>query len=446
MVSTDQGRRPRRVRARRSAPAAALLALAALASLLSGCSADSPSAGRGITLTFSWWGNQDRAQRTNAAVRLFEKEHPGVTVRTSFAGYEAYVQKLATQAAGGDLPDVAQLDYRQIAQYAGSGALLDLGPQIGSGTLRTSAMDDDLVGTGRYESAQYALPMGQGSTGFAYDAAVFKKAGVAPPEPGWTWEQWAQAGRRISELGLKGPGGQPYTGLTDIGVNEDAFENWLRSRGKKLYASQTRLGFTEKDLAQFWTFTDRLREEGVSSQAKDTSQISGAIEDGPMGRRLAATDFNWDGPFLGYPPLLGDNIRFAPVPTHRGRAGQYMKPTVLVGVGANTRHPKEAAALVDFLLNDPDAGKVLGVSRSTPPNRDIAADIGKDLEGPEKEVYTYGKKIAAYGVDAPPMAPPRGDVVLQVSFTRIYQQVVFGLQTPAEAAREFVAEAERELR
>lgn len=425
------------------------VALSLLLMILTGCSGSDEAgaeAGGKVTLTFAWWGNEDRAQRTKEAVSLFEKRHPGVTVRTSFAGYEAYVQKLATQAAGGDLPDVAQLDYRQISQYAGSGTLLDLGPYVKDGTLRTADFDKALTGTGGYEGKQYALPMGRGSTGFAYDASIFEKAGVAAPKPGWTWDDWAEAGERISALGVKGPNGHAYTGLTDIGVNEDAFENWLRGRGGRLYASENQLGFSVDDLTEFWTFTDKLRRQGVASGARDTAQISGAVEDTPMGRKLAATDFNWDGPFLGYAPLLGENVHFAPVPTTDGRAGQYFKPTTLVGVGANTPHPKEAAELLDFLLNDLDAGKILGVTRSTPPNRKIARTIGSALKGPEKEVYEYGREIAAYGTDAPPTAPPRGDVVLQVSFTRTYQRVIYGMQSPRGAAEEFVAEARRELR
>ena len=422
---------------------------AVFAPLLAGCSdggGGSTAVGGKVTLTFAWWGNDDRAQRTNAAVALFEKRHPNISVRTSFAGYPAYVQKLATQAAGGDLPDVAQLDYRQISQYAGSGTLLDLGPYVGNGTLRTADFDKGLTRTGVYGGRQYALPMGKGTTGIVYDAAVFKKAGVATPRPGWTWDDWAEAGRRISALGMKGPNGHAYTGLSDLGVNEDAFETWLRGRGKELYASQHRLGFSTDDLTEFWTFTDTLRREGVVSQARDTAQIGGAVEDTPMGRGLAATDFNWDAPFLGYPPLLGDSVHFAPVPTTDGKVGQYFKPTMLIGVGAGTQHPKEAARLIDFLLNDPDAGKILGVTRSTPPNKRIAAAIGKTLTGPEKEVYDYGRTIAAHGTDAPPMAPPRGDVVLQVSFQRDYQRVSYGMQSPRGAAEEYVAEAKRELR
>ncbi|WP_327398910.1 extracellular solute-binding protein [Streptomyces sp. NBC_01288] len=422
---------------------------ALFAPLLAGCSdggGASTAAGGKVTLTFAWWGNDDRAQRTNAAVALFEKRHPKISVRTSFAGYPAYVQKLATQAAGGDLPDVAQLDYRQISQYAGSGTLLDLGPYLKNGTLRTADFDKTLTRTGVYDGKQYALPMGKGTTGIVYDAAVFKKAGVATPQPGWTWDDWAEAGKEISALGMKGPNGHAYTGLSDLGVNEDAFETWLRSRGKELYASEHRLGFTAGDLTDFWTFTDKLRRAGIVSQARDTAQVGGAVEDTPMGRGIAATDFNWDAPFLGYPPLLGDQVHFAPVPTTDGKVGQYFKPTMLIGAGAGTQHPKEAAELIDFLLNDPAAGKILGVTRSTPPNKKIAEEIGKGLTGPEKEVYDYGRTIAAHGTSAPPMAPPRGDVVLQVSFTRDYQRVSYGMESPRGAAEEYVAEAKRELR
>ncbi|MEV0385458.1 ABC transporter substrate-binding protein [Nonomuraea sp. NPDC050643] len=112
----------RRLPCRRAVLAAATAGLTiASASTLSACSAADGGTSTGVTLTFSWWGNDDRAARTEQAVRLFEKEHPGVTVRTSNADFGSYLQKLATQAAGGGIPDVAQLDYRQVSPYAGGG-------------------------------------------------------------------------------------------------------------------------------------------------------------------------------------------------------------------------------------------------------------------------------------------------------------------------------------
>lgn len=420
---------------------------AGFAAALAGCSGTRTQASPrgGVTLTYTWWGNDDRAARTQRAVRLFERANPGIAVRTSNSEFGAYMQKLATQAAGGGIPDVAQLDYRQITQYSAGGALLPLDEFIKDGTIRTSEMDPGLLRTGTYEGRQYALPQGRGITGYAYDATLYAKAGVPMPKPGWTWEDFEEANKAIAALGLRAPDGRRVTGANDGGGNEDIFEVWLRSRGGQLYAEQKRIAFTEDDLAEFWTFCDRMRREGAIASAEDTAQ-SGSVETSPMGRRLSAADFTWDAPFPGYTTLLGDSIHFAPVPTTAGRSGSYFKPSMLLGIGAHTEHPEEAARLIDFLLNDREAGSVLEFTRSTPPNRVIAADVAKNLKGPELEIYRYAQTMEKYGMDPPPPAPPRGDVALQTAFNRNYQRVMFEMATPRQAAREFIDEANRELR
>ncbi|CAM5650682.1 Putative ABC transporter substrate-binding protein YesO [Streptomyces alboniger] len=73
----------------------------ALCAVLAGCGGSGESVGGGkVALRYTWWGNPDRAERTEQAVALFEKRHPNVQVQTSFSGYDAYKQKLAVQATG----------------------------------------------------------------------------------------------------------------------------------------------------------------------------------------------------------------------------------------------------------------------------------------------------------------------------------------------------------
>lgn len=442
MPEPRSGRRPL---PRRAVLAAAAVGLStALTSTLSACSPASGSTSSGVTLTFSWWGNDDRAARTEQAVRLFEKEHPGVTVRTSSGDFGAYLQKLATQAAGGGMPDVAQLDYRQVSQYAGGGALMSLDDAIEDRTIRTSEMSRDFLRTGTYKGGQFALPMGRGITGYAYDAAVYKKADVPTPKPSWTWRDWEEANKRIAALGLKSPDGRPYTGANDGGGNEDVFETWLRGRGEALREPDR----TRVHRGRPHRVLDVLRpapQEGAIAQARDTVQAN-STETSPIGRGLAAADFTWDAPFPSYPVLLGDSVHFAPVPTTDGHQGAYFKPSMLIGIGAHSAHPKEAAQLVDFLLNDQRVGDILAFSRSTPPNRKIAARVAKTLKGPEREIYEYAQTMEKYGLDATPTAPPRGDVAVQTAFIREYQRVMYGLATPRQAARELIDEANRELR
>ncbi|GAB3473862.1 ABC transporter substrate-binding protein [Nocardiopsis coralliicola] len=416
----------------------------AAAAGLSACAPPGDGASRSITLTFAWWGNDDRAERTQRAVRLFEEENPGITVSTSNGEFGSYLQKIATQAAGGGIPDVAQLDYRQISQFALGGALLPLDEAIASETVHTDRMDADFVGTGAVDDTQYAIPMGRGITGYAYDSELFERAGIGVPGPDWTWEEFADAARRVTALGTTGPAGRTVTGANDGAANQDVYETWLHSKGKRLYADQGRLGFTADDLAEFWTFFNDLRIEGVVPRATDTAQAS-SLDTSPMVRGLSAADFTWDAPFPDYIGMLGDHIRYAPVPTFDGRAGTYFKPSMLVGIGAGTRHPEEAARLVDFLLNDPRAGDIMAFSRSTPPNRDIAERVSETLEGPALEIYRYAEAMESYGLTSPPIPPPPVDLSAQTAFSRLYQRVIFELATPEEAAQELVAEVNRGL-
>ncbi|MEV7090789.1 ABC transporter substrate-binding protein [Streptomyces sp. NPDC093085] len=442
---SDRGGPPRRRTVLATAAAGLTTALTGTLTGCSGTTAGGGASSRGIRLTFSWWGNDDRAERTVKAVRLFEQEHPGVTVATTTTGFAPYIQKLATQAAGGGIPDVAQLDYRQISQYARGGALIPLGDSIEGGAIRTDEMDQDFLRTGMSDGKQYALPMGSGITGYAYDSALYRKAGISTPRPSWTWREWADANREIAALRLRGPNGRLVTGAGDGGGNEDVFETWLRSRGGRLYSEEGAIAFSEDDLTEFWTFCDQLRRDGAISAAKDTVQ-SNSTENSPLGRGISGADFNWNATYPAFRTLLGDAIRFAPVPTTDGHPGTYFKPSMLLGIGAHTAHPEEAAALIDFLLNDERAGDALGFTRSTPPNHAIAGRLAKDLEGPELETYQYAQVMERYGLDAPPTAPPRGDVAVQTAFSRTYQRVMYELTGPRQAARELIAAANRELR
>ncbi|MCL6518147.1 extracellular solute-binding protein, partial [Alicyclobacillus sp.] len=82
------------------------------------------SANQTITLRFSWWGDQTRATITQQVIDLYEKLHPNVKIQPEFTSYANYAQKLTTEAAGGNLPDVVQMNYGpMITQFTTQGLL-----------------------------------------------------------------------------------------------------------------------------------------------------------------------------------------------------------------------------------------------------------------------------------------------------------------------------------
>ncbi|MFD8095177.1 ABC transporter substrate-binding protein [Streptomyces malaysiensis] len=427
------------MRGNRTTASCTLAIVLILGGTLTGCGGDGGGSGGKVGLRFTWWGNPDRAARTEQAIKLFEKRHPDIDISTSFAGFDTYKAKLATQAAGGDAPDVMQLDYRQIDQYATSGILLDLGehPQ-----LRTSEIDKGLLATGVVDGKQYALPVARGTETMAYDATLWRKAGVPPPTLGWTWDDWADAMRRLAAS--KATEGR--TGSTDPGQSEDIFEIWLRSQGKSLYTDGERLGFTADDLTRYWEWCTELRKEGAVSRAEQTTQMDGTVENTPLGRLTTVSDFNWDAPTSGYAAIVGEGLKLAPLPVgDDGTPGQYFKPSMFFGASAKTEHPEEAARFIDFLLNDKEAGAILGASRGIPANDTIRQDVLPKLEGFDQVISTYQKQFEGRLKDPPP-APPKGDTSLQGTFSRDYDQVSYERMSPREAAEDYITEAKAELR
>ncbi|WP_320785121.1 ABC transporter substrate-binding protein [Streptomyces sp. CRN 30] len=410
----------------------------ALCAVLAGCSGGGDTAGGGkAVLRYTWWGNPDRADRTERALALFEKAHPDIDVQTSFSGYDAYKQKLATQAAGGDAPDVMQLDYRQIDQYASGGVLLDLAAE--QDALRTSGIEPGLLATGRVDGTQYAVPQGRGTETLVYDVAAWKESGVPLPAADWTWDEWADAMRLLAERT-----GRP--GATDPGQSEDVFEMWLRGQGKSLYTEDGGLGFTADDLTRWWTFTDGLRREGAVSPAEQTTQLDGSVENTPLGRGKAIADFNWDAPASGYLTLVAGGVALATVPSGAdGTPGQYFKPSMFLGVSAGTAHPEEAARLIDFMVNDVEAGKILGATRSIPVNESVREETEPRLTEFDRTIAAFQTSLEGT-LDDPPQAPPSGDNALQTTFARDYDQVSYERMSPREAAEDYVTEAKAELR
>src|SRR3954466_2599973 len=104
---------------------ARLIVLPAVAPLLAGCSVlgVGGSSGSGGQLQVAWWGGNDRAQRTQKVMDLYSQKNPKWTFTSQFSDFFSYWDKINTQAAGGALPDIFQMDMRYIGQFQGKGLL-----------------------------------------------------------------------------------------------------------------------------------------------------------------------------------------------------------------------------------------------------------------------------------------------------------------------------------
>ncbi|WP_338694149.1 sugar ABC transporter substrate-binding protein [Streptomyces sp. Q6] len=150
---------------------------------------------KGGTVTVWAW---DPTVKTVAA--QFEKKYPNVTVKVVNAGTGNDQYKALTNAisAKKGVPDVAQIEYYAIGQYALTKGVTDL-KAYGAGKL------DGTYSPGPWNSVQsgggiYGLPMDSGPMALFYNKKVFDKYKIAVPT---TWEEYVEAGRTLHKANPK---------------------------------------------------------------------------------------------------------------------------------------------------------------------------------------------------------------------------------------------------
>lgn len=185
------------------------IAGAALATLaIAGCSSSKKDAGSGTAsiapdtsaeLVLAYWDkNQTRTVKEN--IKSFNKKYPNVKVTTNLAGYEDYWKKLRTQAQGNELPDVFWMNGPNIQLYAGNGMLAPIDKVTDAG-VKWSDYPEALVKLYTYDDKHYGVPKDFDTIGVFYNKKIFKDAGVELPTADWTWDDFHDKAKKISDWG-----------------------------------------------------------------------------------------------------------------------------------------------------------------------------------------------------------------------------------------------------
>lgn len=436
---THLWRRRRRQRGPRSAPGLSAV-LTMLLLLLAACGGGSEGETDGpVELRFSWWGADERAEMTNAAIAAFEEAHPDISVEGEYVEWSAYWDRLATGVAANDAPDILMQEERFLREYATRGALLDLSEH--EDTIDLSQMDPLVLDSGRVDDGLYGLASGVNVYSVLADPQAFADAGVEmPDDTTWTWDDYARISAEIS----KASGGKVF-GTTDYGGNEAGFKIWARQRGEGLYNQEGELGFTPATMAEWWQLSLELRDSGATPTASRSIEVqdAGGPEQTLIGTNQGAMMFNWSNQLGAHAEAAGRELVLlrSPGESELEQPGMYLKPAMAYAISSQTEHPEEAAMFVDFMLNSDEAIDAIGTDRGLPANLEQRERITPTLEGVQATEAEFIADIADELESVPP-APPTGAGETVDIIKRLNTEVLFDRMTPQEAAEGFISETE----
>src|SRR5512142_3532332 len=154
-----------------------------------------------VTITLATWAGADEAKelqavidKINAQATDFEIVHQAIPAD--------YYTKLQTMIAGNTAPDLMWLSQEYVANYADSGALMDITDQVAKlSDMPAAKLDDYYPGSlavAKYAGKLYGLPWIAQPVVLYYNPDLFQKAGVKPPDESWTWDIFKDAAKKLT--------------------------------------------------------------------------------------------------------------------------------------------------------------------------------------------------------------------------------------------------------
>lgn len=398
--------------------------------------------GEAITLRTALWGNADRAQLYEEACTMYADEHErDVSIEMSFAELGPYLERLATNAAANDLPDVFFMRDSHIGWYGQSGSLLDLTPYLDD-IIQTDQIGEAAVEDGTVDGGVYALPTHYVGQALFYDVAMAEEAGIDGTAL-TTWDDLADAAREAH--GVR----EGVVGLDDPTMDNSTqrfLEAYIRQAGEEVFTPEGGIGFSEDTIGSWLEFWHRMRSDGILtppdvSLENDAAGVAGSmIATNRCVLALMSTNH-----YVQVVPVSENEISLASLPIRSDSTEDWwFFPPILISAGANTQYPEVAAGLINFLVNDIEAGEHTLLNQGAPSSAAVREAILPQLDDAQR---AFVEQISRE--QEQPRRPfpvrPEGSEEVNASIGRNSTAVAYGEMSVSDAAAAIFAESRAAL-
>jgi multiple sugar transport system substrate-binding protein len=153
------------------------------------------------TLSYQSYKNPEELAVFLQAVEGWAQRVGNVEVKTDVVPQGEYIEKLLVRIAGGDPPDVMEVNDRMSSDFIVRGTLLDLTSLIRRDAKEVD-LDDFFPGyrdVMLHKGKRYGLPDYCGPTVMYVNRLLFQQAAQPVPDESWTWDTFLEVGRIIAK-------------------------------------------------------------------------------------------------------------------------------------------------------------------------------------------------------------------------------------------------------
>ena len=384
-----------------------------------------------VELSVFWWGGDARAKLTEDALKLYTAKHPNVTFKTTWQANQGYFEKLATLTAGNAAPDLFQIDDNYLTEYASRNVTLDLTSYQKSSKLDTSKFPESLWKYGVVDGKLAGVAFGENTQGLVYNKTKLTAANQPLPTTGMTWEAyiaWAQAAGTAAKV----PGTQ------DPSADYKAFWVWLRQQGRDLYKNKE-LGFTAQDVTAWFDLWKDARGKAGATPPADVIREGNATD---VTKQLVVTGkalASWV--WVNQLPELQKNTKDElGVMAYPGDPkAQWARASMYFSVSRGSDRKDVAVDVINFLVNDPEAGKILGTDRGLPSNLDVRKAVEASVTDKAMKTSIDVENTLGKSFGPSPQVPLKGHSTLRSELIKAAESVQTNKASSAQAAETFIA-------
>lgn len=397
--------------------------------------------GEPVTIRITWWGGQGRHDYTQKLLDLYSQSHPNVKFEAIPSGWEGYFDKLATQAASGSMPDIVQMDYLYISTYAKNNTVADLQQFIDDGTIDVASVDKNILNTGKLNGKMAGMVLSTSLMSVGYNPDVFAEAGVKEPDAQWTWSDFTNMAKTVTEK--TGKFGAALGPVNDT----NNFNYWVRQHGETMFTADNKaLGYSDdKICSDYFSMWKQMMDEKTVPNPDEWAQIETlGQEAGPVVTGNGAMVFDWNN-YANRMSTVNDKLKMVTMPLadDSDNKGLWLKPGMFFSVAESSKMKKEAAEFINWFVNSKEANDIIMGERGTPVSseiRDYMKSSGK-MSKQQEEMFNMVDEAAPLCGETP--APdPSGMSEINEAFKNAAYTVFYGQTSAEDAAANFRKEAD----
>lgn len=386
-----------------------------------------------VTLRFSWWGTESRHKATLAAIDLYMKKNPNVKIEAEYSGFDGYQQKLFVQLAGGEAPDVIQIDQAWLRDIMNQGNLLEDLNKYKS-VIKIDEFDKNFLEKNcTINRKLVGLPTGINSATYVVNKNLLTKFGIKP-DTKWNWDNLLEIGTRIHKQDPS-----CYLLVYDTNINTlELIRSYLTNKtGTQWIKPDYTLGFDKKLLVEALTYYRKLLDSGTLEPLTDTSVFENKIEQNTRWiKGKIVMVYGWASNLSVFKrPEFDLTVMLPVIGTNAKATGVIVRSSQVFSIYSKSAHKTEAAKFLNWLYTDPEAIIALGMSRGVPPT-DKAMQLLSEKNIVDKNI-ALATSLGIKNAGLPENALSTNNELQQMSLDTILK-VGFGKLSPEQAADEFI--------